>query len=212
MKAREYMKDMNRKQKIDYIWDYYKVHIIVGLIVIIFSGIFISESINKKNYVFNFTIVGNCIDTSKQEKLEKEATKLLVGKTDSKDQVLFDFIYQNKKDDGTLELDSAMQQKLIIRTAVGEIDAAVLDENLFRQFAAQGAVLKLDGLNGLEPGNMEKVKTKGGSGVEETYGIRADSIQKLKNISYDSQGKILCIIAKTEDPAAAVKFINWLVK
>ena len=49
------LKGMTKKAKIEYIWDYYKIHIIVTTLVLIGLVSFIHGQITKINYEFNLT-------------------------------------------------------------------------------------------------------------------------------------------------------------
>lgn len=212
MNGREYMKDMNTKQKIDYVWYYYKIHIIVAIVIIIFCGMFISDKINSKNYVFDFTVIGSSINSDIQNSTQKEATSLLLGKTDGKDQVLFDFILQSKNANGEVELGSSMQQKFVVKMAVGEIDVIALDKKLFSELASQGALVKLSDLNGLELNDAVEVSAKNKAGEENVYGIEISNSKKLKSMGYDLDNKILCVVEKTKNIDMSVKFVNWIIK
>ena len=53
------MKNMNCKQKSQYIWNYYKIHIIATLFLVITLGILIHGQLTKIEYIFNLTII-NC--------------------------------------------------------------------------------------------------------------------------------------------------------
>lgn len=212
MNAREYMKDMNTKQKIDYIWYYYKVHIIVTLIAIFLIGTFVSDKINSKNYVLSFTVIGSSFNVDQQDEMQKEVTKLLLGKTDGKDQAYIDFMPLYKNSSGELTLQPELQQKFIVKMAAGEIDVAALDKNMFASLAANGGLVKLGDLKGLELNNNTTVKATNETGSEGVYGIDISSNAKLKEMNYDTENKVLCVTYKSENKDMAVKFINWLLK
>ena len=50
---------MSKKKKIEYIWDYYKIHIIATLTVLCIIFSIIHSQITKTNYVFSMTMIGN---------------------------------------------------------------------------------------------------------------------------------------------------------
>lgn len=49
---KEKLKDMTFKQKLTYFWDYYKVHTIAAVLLLLIIGIFIRDTINAKDYAF----------------------------------------------------------------------------------------------------------------------------------------------------------------
>ena len=70
--------NMSSKEKVDYIWDYYKIPIIAVLIIIVSLVSFIHSQATKINYIFNFTVLSTTIQDDKKENFEKELTALLV--------------------------------------------------------------------------------------------------------------------------------------
>jgi hypothetical protein len=173
---------------------------------------FIHDRINSKDYVFNFTAIGNSINFDMQSSMEKEATQLLVGRTDSKKQVLFDFMSESKNAQGEVELQPTMQQKLIVKMASGEINVIALDKKLFSQLAAQGALLKLSDAKGLEFDNTRGIIAKGIAGSDEYFGIDINGNKRLKNMGFDTDNKVLCILIKNKNIDMAVKFVDWILK
>ncbi len=44
-------KEMSAKGKLEYFWDYYKVHTIVAILVIFFAAMFIRDIVDRKSVV-----------------------------------------------------------------------------------------------------------------------------------------------------------------
>ncbi len=82
------LKGMSKKKKAEYIWEYYKLHIIGVLVVICIIASFIHGQITKVDYVFNLTMLGNTVDTSKMTDLESKLTKVVVKDGDKKKQAI----------------------------------------------------------------------------------------------------------------------------
>ena len=59
---REGLANKTFKEKLDYIWTYYKLHILSILILIFFVGSYISSQINRQEVYCNITYVGNSIN------------------------------------------------------------------------------------------------------------------------------------------------------
>ncbi|MGK0466111.1 hypothetical protein [Clostridium sp.] len=60
------LKSMSKKKKAEYIWDYYKVHIIGTIAIICIVGSLIHSQLTKIDYVFNLTVIGNVVDVNKK--------------------------------------------------------------------------------------------------------------------------------------------------
>jgi hypothetical protein len=68
------LRSMSRKERIEYIWDYYKLHIISVIILIVFIASIIHGQLTKIEYVVNVTMIGNAVQESKRTELEKKFT------------------------------------------------------------------------------------------------------------------------------------------
>ena len=69
---------MSKKEKVEYIWEYYKLHIIGVLAITFMVGSLIYSQITKVDYVFNLTMIGNMVDGNKRTDLEKQLTSMVI--------------------------------------------------------------------------------------------------------------------------------------
>ncbi|MFK4998110.1 hypothetical protein ACI2OX_14370 [Bacillus sp. N9] len=60
-----------RKKRVDYIWHYYKFHIIGAIAFIVIASTTINGIMNKKDVMLNIMIVGEKMDTVKIEEIRK---------------------------------------------------------------------------------------------------------------------------------------------
>ncbi|SNX55267.1 hypothetical protein [Thermoanaerobacterium sp. RBIITD] len=88
MKPNNWMKNMTFKEKAEYIWDYYKIHIIVGAVLIAIITSFVNSTINNKDYVFDFSIIGTSINFDKEMNFQNTVTKELLGTDKGKKQAI----------------------------------------------------------------------------------------------------------------------------
>ena len=198
-------KDMSFNKKIEYIWDYYKIHIIAGLSIAILMGYFIYSQVTQINYIFNFTVVGN-MQVEKNESFQKELTKLLVN-NQNKDQTMVNVIPSN------INQDPMIIQKLMAQLTANEIDLILLNKVDFNKFVKEGMFKKLDEVKDLELSSIkyEKVKAEGSN----TTGIYAISVEKndiLEAHGIDTKDKVVCIAASTKKEDKAVIVLKWLLK
>ncbi|HHW58297.1 MAG TPA: extracellular solute-binding protein [Clostridia bacterium] len=211
---KDWFKNMTVREKVEYIWDYYKVHIIIGILVIYLLGTFTSSVLNRKEYVLNIAFVGKYMDFDRLNEFSKEVTKELVGDPSGKKQASIDFYRLVKGPNGNFTLDPASTQKLMARMGAQDIDVIILDKNNFDILASQGAFLRLDevkelNLSGLNVAKVEEPSNEVKPGV---YGIYVGWNNKyLKNLGYDYNDKIVAIISNSLHKELAIRFVKWLL-
>jgi len=213
-RGKNWFRNMTTKEKVEYIWDYYKVHIIVSILVIYLLVSFTSSIINRKDYVLNIALIGKYMDFDRQSEFSKKVTKELIGDPSGKKQASIDFYRFVKGPNGNFTLDPASTQKLMARMGAQDIDVIVLDKNNFDILARQGAFLRLDkvkelNLSGL---NVAKVEKPSGELKPGVYGIYVGwNNEYLKNLGYDYNDKIIAIMANGQRKDLAIKFVKWLL-
>ena len=143
---------MTIKQKAGYIWDYYKVHIIIGIIVIYAVTSFIHGKLTEKQTVFRLVM----IDSNVTELIEDSFLDGFAGELDS-----FDPDREQMILDADYDLDSrgfgaySTEQLILAEYNVGSIDGTVAPEEEIRSLAGTQA---FGDLNELLPHEiMEKI-------------------------------------------------------
>ncbi|MGB9781020.1 MAG: ABC transporter substrate-binding protein [Caldanaerobacter sp.] len=212
---RNWFKDMTLKEKLQYIWDYYKIHIVIGLLLIYVLTMFTLSLINRKEYILNIALIGERIDFDMLSQFSNEVTKEIIGDHAGKKEASVDFYKLMRDYHGDLVLDPASTQKLIARIAAKEIDVIILDKKTFDALAVQGAFLKLDGrLEGLNLNRYKVVKAvEDTNGVKKgIYGIYVNPDNKyLKKLGYDYHDKIIAILSNSQHKDLSLKFLKWLL-
>lgn len=212
---KNWFKELTFKEKLHYIWDYYKIHIIVGLLLIYVLTTFTLSMINRKEYVLNIALIGESVDFDRLSQFSHEVTKELVGNPSDKKEASVDFYKLMRDSQGELILDPASTQKLIARIAAKQIDVIILDKKSFDALAVQGAFLRLDKTEGLDLKDYKVEKTlKDMNGVKKgVYGIYVNYDNRwLKQIGYDYHDKIIAVLSNSEHKDLAIKFVKWLLK
>ena len=59
---KEGLENKSFKEKFDYIWSYYKIHILAILVLLFFVVSYISAQINRQDPYCNITYIGNSIN------------------------------------------------------------------------------------------------------------------------------------------------------
>lgn len=213
MKVKDAMKGMTGKEKVEYIWEYFKIHIIVTICVIAAITSFVIEINTNPQYVFNLTMLGQYQDMTKSADFEKEVTKALLGENSGRKQAQVDFYpLTTSAQTGQLELQYEYTQKFMVMLATSSLDAMILDEASFNSVCKDNGLLRLDTVSGIDLKGLKTVEAsneKQGKGI---YGIKVDDLKKLKDIQFDSEGKILCIASNSKHVDNAVKFLKWITQ
>jgi hypothetical protein len=213
-RGKNWFRNMTTKEKVEYIWDYYKVHIIVSILVIYLLVSFTSSIINRKDYVLNIALIGKYVDFNGQSEFSKKVTKELIGDPSGKKQTSVDFYRLVKGPNGNLTLDPASTQKLMARIGAQDIDVIVLDKNNFDILARQGAFLRLDKVKELNLTELNVVKIEEDSAEVKpgVYGIYVGRGNKyLEDLEYDYSDKIIAIMSNGQHKDLAIKFVKWLL-
>jgi hypothetical protein len=195
------LKSMSRKEKIEYIWDYYKFHIISVIVVIAIIASLIHGQLTKIEHVVNVTMIGNAVSEPKREELEKKFTSLVVKEGEQRKQALIDVITTDKS-----QLSYEMMQKFVVRIAAGEIDVIILDKGNFDSFVKQDMFLPLDSISEISLSDIKQDKIEAsGSNNKAVYAISVEDNKELEDMGYDTKNKVLGIIASSKQKDNGVK-------
>ncbi|MDE4542026.1 ABC transporter substrate-binding protein [Thermoanaerobacterium sp. R66] len=213
MKSNKWMKDMTFKEKVEYIWDYYKIHIIVGIIVVAIVASFVNSILTNKNYVFDFSMIGTSINFDKEMNFQNTITKELLGTDKGKNQALVEFYMLTKGSDGKFQLDPTSVQKLMVKISAEEVDVIALDKDNFYALGNQGAFLNLDTVKNLDLSGLDTEKLPASKDVKAgTYGIYLNKDNKyLDGIGYDYHDKIIAVLSNSKNKDLSVRFLKWLL-
>jgi hypothetical protein len=199
------LKSMSRKEKIEYIWDYYKLHIISVIVVIAVIASFIHGQLTKIDYVVNVTIIGNAISESKKEEAEKKFTSLVIKEGEQRKQALIDVIATDKS-----ELSYEMMQKFVVRIAAGEIDVVILDKGFFDSFVKQDMFIPLESISQINLSDIKqsKIEASGSTNNKAVYAIGVEGNKELEAMGYDTKNKVLGIMASSKNKDNGIKVFN----
>lgn len=127
--AKKIFKTGTTKQKVEYIMDYYKWHIIIVLFVLIFIGNTIYTNLTRKDYVLQGIFLSTSAETETVLDLEKDFLKKYPINSSSED-IFFDSSLYYRLDTESIDSTLSYQaiQVLTARIAAGEIDFLVADD------------------------------------------------------------------------------------
>ncbi|MDR1687154.1 MAG: hypothetical protein LBS21_00900 [Clostridiales bacterium] len=139
--------EMNFKEKVDYIWEYYKYHIIITVVSVLFIYMLIDALVlnPQKNVHVGVAIYGPYIFEETTNELTSYLTGNMQADWETSAVVITNFFVS--EDD--LQITNAMVQKFIAMLSVQEIDIFIGNELQFTQNARQGFFLDLSTAEGL---------------------------------------------------------------
>ena len=143
------LKGMSRQKKAEYIWEYYKLHIIGALAALCIIVSIIHGQITKPDYVFTLTMLSSIVDTDKTNNLEKQLTKFIVKDGSTRKQARVGTMPLDGSKITDPQITNQYMQKFIAEISVGELDVVVLNKTMFEKFAKGDMFLRLDNISGL---------------------------------------------------------------
>ncbi|WP_090759963.1 hypothetical protein [Bacillus sp. OK048] len=188
---KEILATMSPKERMAYIWDYYKFHIIGTIVAIILLISLITSFDEKKEVYLNMTIVGNGVNSEGVVQLQEQLTnKLVIDKTN--EEVLIQTLNYDKSSRDPVSL--AGVQKLAAEISTGSIDLLIVDKELFEEFSSQQSLLALNDVTSFDTMNIKKQE----SSNNKIYGLDTSDLNLLTSLEFD-ENMILCIPGNTKN-------------
>lgn len=137
---KEKLSEMNFKKKLEYLWEYYRVHafatIAVGILVFYIIKTIVTPDIKTQLYV---AIINNSIETTALEELQIEVEELLQINPDSEDIVINSSFYFN----GTPDYEMNMRQALVAYISAQDVDIIIAPESEMYSYSYNGFLYPL---------------------------------------------------------------------
>jgi hypothetical protein len=188
---------MSPKERMAYIWDYYKFHIIGTIVAIILLISFISSIGGKKEVVLNMTIMGQGVNPEGVVQLQEQLTNKLAEDKEDEEVSVQHLTYNSSSMD---EASRAGIQKLSAEITLGSIDLMIVEKELFEEISSQ---------NGFLPINDFKATDKLLPSDEKVYGISTSEIKFLAPLELNDN-KILCVPSTSKNLNRINKFFKLI--
>ncbi|MCM0650864.1 hypothetical protein NBE98_21135 [Clostridium swellfunianum] len=205
------LKSMTPKERREYIWDYYKIHIIGGLIGILLIGSFIYGQVTRVETIFNLTLMGSASIEPKREELQKDITSLLISPTEKKKEAFISTMPIAGNLTSSDASNMQLIQKFMAQIAANELDLIVMDKNDFNKFSEEGIFSKLEDLTDFKSTEFKTQKLVKNSAGDSNYGVDVESNKKLEEIGFNTKDKVIAVIATSNRKDQAVKVLKWLL-
>jgi hypothetical protein len=178
---------MSPKERMAYIWEYYKFHIIGTIVAIVLLISFISSIGGKKEVVLNMTIIGQGVNTEGVVQIQEHLTNELVNDKADEEVYIETLTYDKSSQD---PVSQAGLQKMTAQISTGAIDLLIVDKELFEEISSQqSSLLAINDFKGID-----KVLTS----KEEIYGISTSDINLLEPLKL-GENKVLCVPSNTKN-------------
>lgn len=137
--AKHIFKTGTPKEKAEYIWDYYKIPILVILILIYLIGNIVHSRLTAKEYVLQGLFLNTLTEAEAVQELEDGFLEVYPIDQDKEDIFLDTSIYY-LPDSDQVSLDTSYQaiQVLSVKVAAGEIDFMATETPVLTEFAYDG--------------------------------------------------------------------------
>ena len=150
---RESIKNKSFKEKLDYFWYFYKVHTIVGIFLLLLAVIFIKDIVTNKEYAY-YCVFLNSYSVNEEIGFMDE-----FAETTDVDLDKYMVVLDDRTQFSTNAYDQtsmAMMQKFVAMIYAGDVDNAVMEKDLYTNYAKSGTFMDLR--NVLTPEQIEKYK------------------------------------------------------
>lgn len=189
---------------------YYKIHIIIGIAVLLAIVFTVRGCVTRVEPDFNMAFVGQIAFN------ETDALKgIIKNELPEIKEPGFDGAFIGPEGQGGQQ-EYAMQMKAIVLFAAADIDLFILDEDAYKKFSAQGAFRSLDDISpklGVDAGKSKPLAVKAeDEAVEHVYGIDVSNSEVFKRSGILGEKLIAAIPVKSKQPEKAEKMIGLLLK
>lgn len=214
MEKKTDFKSLSAKAKIEYIWDYYRWHIIitVGVIIAVTSTIHYYAAYQEN--VMNIVIV-NAADPQQEAALGLDEFYELAGLNPADGEIYIDtsLVY-------SLDADDAMyyynEQTLLVRFAAGDMDVFIAPQQVFERYADNGYLADLSTLLSEEDvakyADLFAYGTDLDTNTSIPCGIILEDNSWLTENHYYDGTCCIGITANTESPELALEFLQYIME
>lgn len=237
---REALKHGSLKQRLQYFWYYYRWHVIVGILVLVFGFSLIKEIVTQKDNAF-YAVMLNSTELDSGAAYAQGFAEY-AGIDLNEYEMLFDtsmHISTSSYDESTM----SSSQKLMVYTAAAELDVMVSNTEVLQQYANTGTFYDLRELLTAEQlAQYEPYLYYVDQAVVEQIEIARDELTDINSITVpdpfkpdemadpipvglcvsdcaplresfyfsNEQDVVLCVFVNSQRPETSVSFINYV--
>jgi hypothetical protein len=204
------LKGMSFKEKVSYVWYYYKIHILSTIVLLILTISFAYSQITSQKVYFDITYIGASVDVEQLSKVDNILNEKVLNRS-SKSAINVDSVVT---DNSSSELNEQFSQKFMVKIAARDIDMAIVNKQFFEDNYSSGMFLNFESITGfdsLPTSNQEFIKRNEPNGNLVTYGLSVKNLNLLKDVKFPSNDNILVIMSNSTRIDRALNILKVLL-
>ena len=134
------------KKRLENIWYYYKIHIIIGIILIIVIYNACGSFFNKKEPILQIAPINLTINSSKQNIFSEDFKKSLKITSSKKEVFIYDSINLSSHSGKKLIMNSNEQLRLTSYSQANSLDIVIMDDDALKYLCNNGFLCDLEKL------------------------------------------------------------------
>lgn len=175
-------KELGRKEKIEFILEYYRLHMIGGVIglIIIFSILNIYIFNPNPTTILDITLLTDFYDDEEANSLKTELESLLIEE-DANEAIYIEFLNMGTNVDPQMQM--AMTSKFMGKASVGDLDLMLMNQEYFDNLAKDSGFISLEGLFSKEVEEIFEPFKVLDPNTREWVAVRVETLGHFKNIT-----------------------------
>lgn len=213
LSEREKLRQMTRKEKMNYLVYYYRGPVLITLIILAFVGYMIYETVQPKDvYLLHTAIINNPYSEELLTQVDTEFTPILEPKTEY-EKLFLDTQYHYNSDDSSFVL--SLQEKFSVFVAANELDVVIAPKSEFENYMNLSIFYDLTEILPTDLCSQLSNKFLIYDGDDETqfmdaYGIDLTGTLLGVNADENIEPYYIGIVLNTKQKEHAIDFIQYL--
>ncbi len=200
-------KGMSPEKKREYIWDYYRFHILFGIIGLILVGTMVYEQVTKLTVAYNVVLLDQTIiDEKKHEALNVALTDLTLSDAKAREVANVTIYPLENIEASTDQMSRTYLQKLMIQLMANEVEVLLVQEADYAHFSSQDIFSELD-LSTLCVDETNHIYND----ANVLTGLKLSGSTPLTEAGLDTTDLILTVPATAKAPDQIDEVMNWLL-
>lgn len=208
--VKERLHNMSFKEKCDYIWEYYKIHIFSVLILIVLIISTVHSIVTKVNVYCSITYIGDYISDETLSQFKSDINEIVLKGDKSKTIEFNSFL----GDAEYLKSNLQIVQKLAVMLPAKEMDLVIISKDYFDTHFSSDMFLDLntlDGFSSIPLSNYEVIKNVNDSSDSGIYGIKIKNINLMNKLNSDNADNILVLISNSDRKNEALTLLKTIL-
>lgn len=208
---KEILAPMSPKEKIAYIWDYYRWIIIGFIVLIVIIGFSVKDLAGQKENALSIVLISNQADPNVVEEFERNLNELLISKEDQDSlQVNIRHMYYNIGKNGETQLDPNNTQVLFTYLAAQEVDIIIQPMDQYHNLNSQESFLNIEEIVGTGELPVGEESLQSSQDQNQITGIGVGEISILNELNLE-EGNVLSVFINSPNMEYVSKFINYML-